>query len=573
MVAFLVKHRELVLLTCIAALPVLVAFARAVAHGWWPEGDDAVLGLKVADVFSSNPPTMGMRSTAGNADPMLASHHPGPMAIYLLAIPTGLAGLHPIGLLVGAAAIHIALIVGTCIVAHRRGGPRLALMSLIAVLAIQWAVGAEALFRPLNPYPASLGVLLLLLLAWSLLVGDTPCSWGFVATASLIAQANLAFLPLVAGLSFMVVITALRRWHRSGRRRPRWLWPAIARRDSRHSRRTIIALVLCWLPVLVETLRFKDSNVLQILRYVTSDADKDPLGWSAMIGAFLPQLVPLPGGFSAGDALFEDRIDVMVVLGGLVVVTLAVLATPFATVRWPAWRQESRTWALVALIALILVGWSGASAPTSLVGVAWYWLLPIWPCAVFAWLVIVSAVLDTRRPHRSGSQQPVKYAVRRTSQPKTGGRKAVVLAMILLAVIAVRSPVPLTWRDLAGKQASAIVLEGVRGLAPAPHPIQVTSGGGWTAWASVLPAVSYRLRSEGYPVYSVSHWPLPEDVTFRAAENAPVDSVQIHVVERDANGSWQGSPEGDGWRLIGTIEGRPEAGQAEVAIHMRFVSG
>ena len=120
-----------------------------------------------------------------------------------------------------------------------------------------------------------------------------------------------------------------------------------------------------------------------------------------------------------------------------------------------------------------------------------------------------------------------------------------------------------------GRQASALVLDELKGLAPAQHPVQITSGGGWTAWASVLPAVSYRLRSEGYAVYSVTHWPLPEDVTFRAAANAPVDSLQILVLERNADGSWLGAPEGDGGRLVGTLQGRPTVGQSEVAIHIR----
>lgn len=558
----------LAILTALAAIPVLAAFARAVGHGWWPEGDDAMLGLKIADVFSSNPPTMGMRSTAGNADPMLASHHPGPMALYLLALPAALFGFHPIGLLIGVAAMHIALIVGTCVVAERRGGPRLALMSLIAVVAIQWAVGTEALFRPLNPYPASIGVLLLLLLTWSLLVGDTACSWLFVMTASLIAQANLAFLPLVTGLSLIVVIAAVRKWYRAGRRRPRWLSPAILSHQNRHARRALVALVLCWLPVVIETMTYANSNAAQVLRYVLSDADKAPLGWGAMLGALLPQLVPLPGGFSAGHALFAERSDIMLLLGSAVIAVLVVLTTPFATVRWPSWRPEHRAWALVAVVSLLLVAWSGASAPTSLVGVAWYWLLPIWPCVAFAWLVIVSAILDTRRRPRTGSKRDMAQAHGRVV-PSPRWRAVAGVSLALLAVIAVQSPVPLTWRDLAGREASALVVDAVTERAPDADAVQIKSGGGWTAWANVLPAISYRLRMQGYAVYSVSHWPLPEDVDFRSADNAPTTALQLLVLERDESGAWRGSPEGHGWQLLGTIAARPSVGQAEVAIHMR----
>lgn len=566
-----VRHRFLIFVTVIATLPVLAAFSKAVAHGWWPDGDDAILGMKVADVFSSHPPTTGMRSTSGNADPSLSSHHPGPMAIYLLAIPAGLLSFHPTGLLIGTALIHIGLIVGVCIVARRRGGTQLVLLALAAALVVQWAVGPEALFRPLNPYPASIGVLLLLLLTWSLLVGDTACAWGFVIVASLVAQANLAFLPLVAVLTVVVVLAAVFRWSREKDRPPARHAFGIGRGASRSSRIAVAAFVLCWLPALVETVTFKDSNPLQIFRYIVSGVDKDQMGWGPMLKAFVPQLVPLPGGFSAGQDVLLERSGLMTVLGVVVLAALVLVALP-----WPrslaSWSDPLlRTAARVVLVALAVFGWSFASAPMSVVGVPFYWLLPVWPIVTFAWVVLASAALRVaarlvaRRHSPTQSTQPWWRAA--------PGRRLSAVVLGVLAIVATQSPVVLAWKDGPGRGASAIVDEAFSAHTPPPAPVRVTSGGGWGAWASVVPAVSYHLRAQGYEVYSITNWPLPEDVTHRWATKAPVKATQIFILEKGADGQWIGAVDGAGWRQIGTVKGKPTTGEGEMAIFLRTPTG
>ncbi|KGN34377.1 hypothetical protein N802_12010 [Knoellia sinensis KCTC 19936] len=560
------RNRYVILLTVIATVPVLAAFLKAVAHGWWPDGDDAILGMKVADVFSSHPPTMGMRSTSGNADPSLASHHPGPMAMYLLAIPAGLFGFHPIGLLLGSALTHIALIVGVVIVARRRGGMTWVLMALTAVLVIQWAVGPEALFRPLNPYPASIGVFLLLLLTWSLVVGDTACAWGFVLVASLVAQANLAFLPLVVALTLLVVVTALLRRRRSPSRGSIWAGLGLGRGASRTSRLAAGALVLCWLPPLVEMVTYRKSNPLQVASYIFSGVDKDQMGWASALKAFLPQLVPFPGGFSSANNALIERSGLWVVLGLVVVAMLAGLAVPAAE-QLPGWDSPHRMAAVVALVALVLVGWSFASAPTSVVGVPFYWLLPIWGCVTFAWLVLGSAVFRAAR--HIASARRGRAAAPAAPAAAVPARGVSVVLLGILAIVATQSPVVLTWRDEPGRKASAIVAEEYSSHTPPPHPVRVTSGGGWVAWASVAPAIAYQLRARGYDVYSMTDWPLPEDVSFRHATKAPTNSSQIFVREKAANGQWVGEPDGSGWRLLGTVEGKPVTGQGELEVYLR----
>jgi hypothetical protein len=556
----LVRHRYLVLLTLIAMVPVVVAGIRAAAHGWWPEGDDAMIGLKVADVVSSHPPTMGMRSTSGNVDPTLSSHHPGPMVFYLLAIPAALAGYHPIGLILGMVLIHAALIVGVCIVAHRRGGTLLAFMAMTAVLVVQWTVGPEALFRPLNPYPASIGVFLLLLLTWSLLAGDTTCAWGFVVVASLVAQANLAFVPLAGAMALMVTINAVAGWARKDNRPPAWHAFGIGREASPVGRRALIAFILCWLPAMVEVLTYKDNNVIQVLRYLTSSVEKDTLGWTQVLKTLLPQLAPFPGGFSSANGVFVERPGVMVTLGGVLLLALALLSTPVATAKWTWWRKEHRLASLVVLVALAFVAWSAASAPQGSVGVSWYWLLPVWPTITFAWMVVVWAViLRTRAGNRK-----LMSGWPRTSQDRW--TSAVVLGVV--AVAATQSPVVLSWKDRPSREASAIVTQELAKYASPPAPVQVKTGGGWVAWASVGPAVSYNLRSKGFQVYSVSYWPFREDVSFRYLEIAPPSSTQILILEK-SQGQWLGKAEGPGWRQIGTVAGQPATGEGELAIYLR----
>ena len=70
-------------LTIIAVLPVLVVLVTRTGRSYTPVSDIAPIDLRVRDVWSSHVPLVGAYSRGWN--------HPGPLMLWLLAIPSGLA--------------------------------------------------------------------------------------------------------------------------------------------------------------------------------------------------------------------------------------------------------------------------------------------------------------------------------------------------------------------------------------------------------------------------------------------------------------------------------------------------
>src|SRR3954453_21717198 len=114
-----VRRNGLVLATGLAAaLPVLVSTVRAVADGWLPLGDRAVIGIRAFDVLSTHPPLVGQYSAASQVigEPVLS---PGPMLYWLLALPVRLGGVAPV---VAMGIVNTCAVVGVVVLAKRRGG-------------------------------------------------------------------------------------------------------------------------------------------------------------------------------------------------------------------------------------------------------------------------------------------------------------------------------------------------------------------------------------------------------------------------------------------------------------------
>src|SRR4051794_18382500 len=70
----------------LAALPVILSTIHALAIGWTPVGDDAVIATRSYDVFTGHSPLVGQYSAASGVLGE-ASHSPGPLLYWLLAIP------------------------------------------------------------------------------------------------------------------------------------------------------------------------------------------------------------------------------------------------------------------------------------------------------------------------------------------------------------------------------------------------------------------------------------------------------------------------------------------------------
>ncbi len=476
----------------LATAPAWFALVDALRSGWTPEGDDALVALKVMDIVDGRWPLMGMRSTSGLGDPSLASHHLGPLEFYLLAPVSWLGRFSPLAIASATVLLNVAFVAAALWLARRLGGRLLVLLVAAAALAVQWGLGTETLYRPLNTNPAPLAVLAMLLAATAALRGYRTGRWLLVLLMSFVAQANLAYLPLVGGLAVVLIVASLARRRGRGYVRP----PG---ERTKSIRSAVVVGVLVWLPTALETTTFRPPNVAQVLRYATQDNRQliDPGATFRLVGV----LGPVPGGFGRVDSSFlVSRGVAASVVGVLLIGALAVMAVrpPRDGVVGPG--------AVVALTGAvaILIGYS--RLPAGVVP-ATYWVTPIMAVAAWAWCVLVVAALE-----RAGGRhcRSVRVASSWTS------------VLLPLAVMALMTT-PTTRHDATavphGIREAVTELVGEGPLASADSVRIETVGS--ASWFSYGACATYAFREQGLATYAGAGWPFPEDVDWRAAAAAP----------------------------------------------------
>ena len=182
-------RRILAAVMALSLLPVVVSLAVAWMQGWRPIGDIAQMALRVDDVFSRHTPLIGQPSsgaTYGGA----RSNHPGPIELWVLAVPSRLVGT-AVGMIVGAALINGAAIAMTTFVAFRRRGMLFALWSTLAIGLLAFGLQAVYLHDPISSAPATFATITMVYLVWALIEGD------------------LALLPLAGGVTSFVLLDHL----------------------------------------------------------------------------------------------------------------------------------------------------------------------------------------------------------------------------------------------------------------------------------------------------------------------------------------------------------------------------
>lgn len=488
------------LLLAVTVAPV-AALGHAVLQGWAPHGDDATIALRSHDVLSGHPPLTGMRSTSGDSGhPDLASHHLGPLELYLLALPVALTGGHPVGLALGTALISVSASVLTVVWARRLGGELAMVVVGGGLLLAQWAIGLEAMYRPFNPYPALLAVFLLLVLCWAVLRRDHRALPPFAVAGALVLQANLAFVPLVLALLALVALATMRR--ERGRRRPD--------RAARRSYRWAAGLgLLAWLPSIVELLVHQPNNLTQITRWALSGTG-NPIGLTAAL-QHLSLLAPVPGGFRPlSDELLMTGGSVAPWVGGAVLLLLAVISTGW---RVPQGRASSALPARVALVANLAMLATASRLPE------WpsapYWVVHWLPVVAFSWAALVWRGCAYLR--ELGPTLPSRWVM------PAGGA---VLALALVGAVATARP------DVAEDQAyTGVAREAVAALGDgAGRPVRIR-GLGFVPTLAVAPAVAYESRRHGWEPHYLTSWPYPEDAEHLWEGTAGDGAVQLVVVD------------------------------------------
>ena len=264
-----------------AAVPVIASTISALADGWMPAGDQAIIATRAYDVLSSRTPLVGQHSDAG-AVIGHSVYSLGPMLFWLLALPARFGSPGSLTLTMGLA--NTFAIVGVVALARRRGGRPLMLITAVAVVLMCGSLAPEVLHDVWNPSAGLLPFTLLIFLCWSLACGEHRLLPLSVLVASFVVQCQLAFLPpslglLVVGLAGLGVSrtsfgprTAAPT---SGRRGGVWRWVLAA----------LLVAFICWTPPVIDQIEGHPGNLTALVRTATA---KQPtlgatVGWRAVI--------------------------------------------------------------------------------------------------------------------------------------------------------------------------------------------------------------------------------------------------------------------------------------------------
>jgi hypothetical protein len=203
-----------------ALLPPAVAAGRAVAAGWVPVGDPALVAVGAGDVLDGGSvPGVGPWAATSTlvGDEV---HHPGPLLFDALAWPVRWAG--DAGLAVGAAVINAVAVVGIFVTTRRLVAVQgdtgdapatAAALAMMLVAVLCWVMGPETLVEPGYPGTVVLPFLWFLVLVWAVLCGRRWCLPWACAVGALVGGTDLRVALSVVGLLIAgAVAVALGMW-------------------------------------------------------------------------------------------------------------------------------------------------------------------------------------------------------------------------------------------------------------------------------------------------------------------------------------------------------------------------
>ena len=198
-------------------------------------------------------------------------NHPGPALFYLLALPYRLSG-GSLGLYVGALIINGAALVGMALVARRRGGTVFYVLTVVGCAALVWGLGPSFVRSPWNPSIPVLPFGLVVFLCWAAACGERWALPLAAAVASFCAQTHVGYVPLVLPLliwaGIWLALPVLRAWRTHAPRVGVQL-----RALGGTALATAVVLGAMWLPPLIEEVRHRPGNLVNIREYFGTPSD------------------------------------------------------------------------------------------------------------------------------------------------------------------------------------------------------------------------------------------------------------------------------------------------------------
>ena len=355
------------------ALPIVIAAVAVRSPRWYPQVDLAQIEMRVRDVFSTNPPTIGLGGRIFGINNTQGAH-PGPLSFYLLAPGYRLFGSTPWALQMSGALLNVVALVATLWATRRRWGRRGVLLVAAALAFLLHLYGTTLLVYPWNPFMPVLFWVLFLVCVWGVLCGDLPLLPVAVVAGSLCAQTHIPYVGLVGGLVLVVVVSLVRQHRRTTdgderRRLRRWAGASAG------------LGALLWLPVLVQQLGGNPGNVSII--------------WDGVLHKHDPAI-----GYGEGWGLVLRRLDLTHLLGvdgaGSPWVGAGLLAAWVVAAVVAVRRKERDLTALHLVVGAALV--LGVVDAANIMGIPWYYL-SLWAygtAAVAAVAVVATAARVVR---------------------------------------------------------------------------------------------------------------------------------------------------------------------------------
>jgi hypothetical protein len=272
-----------------AAIPVLSSTVDAANAGWVPAGDDGIIATRGWDVLTSHTPLVGQYSEAGLVVHGQVLHSPGPLLYWLIALPAHFGSVTSIAVTMGI--VNTLAIIGCVLLARRRGGLVLMLLTAIGIALMCQSLPSESFHDIWNPAAGLFPFLLLIFLGWSLACGDHRLLPLTALDASYVVQTHLMYvLPTAVLLGVGFCGLALGRLERRRRardpharaadapsRRRRWIWPwALG---------ALALTVVCWTAPIADQIEHDPGNLSTIVNTVEHRGSGigTTVGWNAVV--------------------------------------------------------------------------------------------------------------------------------------------------------------------------------------------------------------------------------------------------------------------------------------------------
>jgi hypothetical protein len=367
---------------------------RAVARGYVPLDDDAVIETRSRDVFSGRIPLLGSASSVSRIGPETVNH-PGPLLFDLLAVPVRLLP-NGAGVAIGVAILHVAAIAALAWATRRFLGEPAACVVMAVSAAFVWSLGSEAWFEAWPPVVLMLPFLVALVTAWGWAAGHDEFAVALVVTASLAVQTHGSYVLLGPGVvAASLALRLLTRRRVPLARRPLIVAAALA--------------VLVWLQPLVDQIAGRHNMTAMWNQAVAGDERTlgfvDAVRAAAMVLVKPPwwlrpgvdSALPNTGGLApsaAGPVFDPDWLSFPVAAAGLAALVGALLAVARTARR----RDDSvvRAGAVIGLAAVLLAVASLARLPVDDFGFTAHKVRWLWPLGAYLTAFALVAVLRSR---------------------------------------------------------------------------------------------------------------------------------------------------------------------------------